>query len=182
MCCLFRFCGLSNPRGKAIPALRNRTSNPKENEVGKDITVAAEVRTSRGKNEAHRTRRAGQIPAVVYGAYQDPVSVAVNPREINKIIRSTTGYNTIFKLADCGRRNHPGHGGGSAGGSHQGHSAACRSQAHRPDQAHPRHRSGAHRGRSRGREGAGRIARNHHPRHRNRVPAGRDSGEASRWT
>ena len=65
----------------------------------KDITVTAEVRSSRGKNEAHRTRRAGLIPAVVYGAYQDPVSIAVNPREINKIIRSSTGYNTIFTLA-----------------------------------------------------------------------------------
>ena len=45
----------------------------------KDITVTAEVRASRGKNEAHRTRRAGQIPAVIYGAYKDPVSVSVNP-------------------------------------------------------------------------------------------------------
>ena len=65
----------------------------------KDITVTAEVRTSRGKNEARRTRRAGQIPAVVYGAFQDPVSVSVNPREILKIVRSNTGYNTIFNLA-----------------------------------------------------------------------------------
>ncbi len=73
----------------------------------KDITVTAEVRTSRGKNEAHRTRRAGLIPAVVYGAYQDPVSVAVNPREINKIIRSNTGYNTIFTLAVEGGESTP---------------------------------------------------------------------------
>ena len=73
----------------------------------KDITVTAEVRTSRGKNEAHRTRRAGLIPAVVYGAYQDPVSVAVNPREINKIIRSSTGYNTIFTLSIQGGENTP---------------------------------------------------------------------------
>jgi large subunit ribosomal protein L25 len=65
----------------------------------RDITVTAEVRSTRGKNEARRTRRAGQIPAVVYGAYQDPVPVAVNPREILKIIRSSTGYNTIFNLA-----------------------------------------------------------------------------------
>ena len=65
----------------------------------RDITVAAEVRTSRGKNEAHRTRRAGQIPAVVYGAYKDPISVAVNPREILKIVHSKTGYNTIFNLS-----------------------------------------------------------------------------------
>jgi large subunit ribosomal protein L25 len=66
--------------------------------VRKDITVAAEVRTSRGKNEARRTRRAGQIPAVIYGSFQKPVSVAVNPRDISKITHSNTGYNTIFNL------------------------------------------------------------------------------------
>lgn len=64
----------------------------------KEITVIAEVRDTRGKNEARRTRRAGQIPAVVYGAFQDPISVAVNPREILKIVHSKTGYNTIFNL------------------------------------------------------------------------------------
>ena len=73
----------------------------------KDITVTAEVRNSRGKNEARRTRRAGSIPAVVYGAYQDPVSVAVDPREINKIIRSKTGYNTIFNLSIAGGESTP---------------------------------------------------------------------------
>jgi large subunit ribosomal protein L25 len=66
--------------------------------VRKDITVAADVRETRGKNEAHRTRRAGKIPAVVYGAHQEPVSIAVNPREILKIVESSTGYNTIFNL------------------------------------------------------------------------------------
>ena len=65
----------------------------------RDINVAAVVRASRGKNEARRTRRAGQIPAVVYGAFQEPVSVAVNPRDIVKIVHSSTGYNTIFNLA-----------------------------------------------------------------------------------
>ena len=73
----------------------------------KDITVTAEVRTSRGKNEARRTRRAGNIPAVVYGAYQEPVSVAVDPREINKIIYSKTGFNTIFNLSIAGGENTP---------------------------------------------------------------------------
>jgi len=68
----------------------------------KEIVVDAEVRTSRGKNEARRTRKAGNIPAVLYGAYQDPVPVAVSPREIQRITRSTTGYNTIFTLAIAG--------------------------------------------------------------------------------
>jgi large subunit ribosomal protein L25 len=75
--------------------------------VRKDITVPAEVRPSRGKNEARRTRRAGRIPAVVYGAYQEPVSVAVDPREITRIVRSTTGYNTIFTLAVAGGETTP---------------------------------------------------------------------------
>ena len=73
----------------------------------REITVAAEVRTSRGKNEARRTRRAGQIPAVVYGAFKDAVSVSVNPREILKVVHSSTGYNTIFNLAIQGGETTP---------------------------------------------------------------------------
>ncbi|HEY1217575.1 MAG: 50S ribosomal protein L25 [Bryobacteraceae bacterium] len=73
----------------------------------REITVAAEVRTARGKNEARRTRRAGQIPAVLYGAYKDAVSISVNPREILRIVRSSTGYNTIFNLAIEGGETAP---------------------------------------------------------------------------
>jgi large subunit ribosomal protein L25 len=73
----------------------------------KDITVPAEIRNSRGKNEARRTRMAGNIPAVVYGAYQEPVSVAVSPRDLVKIIRSNTGLNTIFTLAIAGGETTP---------------------------------------------------------------------------
>jgi large subunit ribosomal protein L25 len=75
--------------------------------VRKDITVTAEVRSSRGKNEARRTRKAGQIPAVVYGAFEDPVSVALNPRELIKIVRGSTGFNTIFTLAIAGGETTP---------------------------------------------------------------------------
>jgi large subunit ribosomal protein L25 len=63
------------------------------------VTVAATVRDTRGKNVARRTRKAGQIPAVVYGAYQDPISISVSPRDLQKLVRSATGYNTIFTLA-----------------------------------------------------------------------------------
>jgi large subunit ribosomal protein L25 len=75
--------------------------------VRQDVTVAAEVRDTRGKNEARRTRRAGQIPAVLYGAYQDPIAISVNPREIQKLVRSATGYNTIFTLAIAGGESTP---------------------------------------------------------------------------
>lgn len=73
----------------------------------KDITVAAEVRASRGKNEARRLRVRGFIPAVVYGAYKDSVSIGVSPREITQILNSKTGHNTIFNLAIQGAENTP---------------------------------------------------------------------------
>jgi len=73
----------------------------------RDITVTAEVRTSRGKNEARRTRKAGRIPAVVYGAFQDPVAVAIDPKEISRILRSSQGLNTIFNLAVVGGETTP---------------------------------------------------------------------------
>jgi large subunit ribosomal protein L25 len=64
----------------------------------KDITIVAEPRGTRGKNEARRLRVSGNIPAVVYGAGRDPQAVAVNPKQVNKILASATGHNTIFNL------------------------------------------------------------------------------------
>ncbi len=50
------------------------------------------------KNAARRVRVAGKIPAVVYGAGQDAVAVAVDPKAITKILHSDSGHNTIFDL------------------------------------------------------------------------------------
>ena len=50
------------------------------------------------KNAARRVRVSGKIPAVVYGAGQDSVAVAVDPRVITKILHSDSGHNTIFDL------------------------------------------------------------------------------------
>jgi large subunit ribosomal protein L25 len=75
--------------------------------VRKDITVAAQPRASRGKNEARRTRKRGLIPAVVYGAFKDPVTIAVSPKSIMQIVHSSSGYNTIFNLDIEGAENTP---------------------------------------------------------------------------
>ncbi|NWF84933.1 MAG: 50S ribosomal protein L25 [Bryobacteraceae bacterium] len=64
----------------------------------KDITVTAEVRESRGKNEARRLRVAGKIPAIVYGTGGQPIPVTVSPKEVNRILHSASGINTIFNL------------------------------------------------------------------------------------
>ena len=73
----------------------------------KDITVTAEVRAARGKNEARRLRVRGFIPAVVYGAYKDSVSIGISPKELVHILNSKSGHNTIFNLAIQGGENTP---------------------------------------------------------------------------
>jgi large subunit ribosomal protein L25 len=75
--------------------------------VKTDKVVTAEVRASRGKNEARRMRVSGLIPGVVYGAFKDPVSIAVNPKFISQILRSSTGHNTIFNLEVAGGETTP---------------------------------------------------------------------------
>ncbi len=72
-----------------------------------DTVVAAEKRETRGKNEARRTRVRGMIPGVVYGAFQDPVAIAVNPKFITQILRSKTGHNTIFNIEVAGGETTP---------------------------------------------------------------------------
>jgi large subunit ribosomal protein L25 len=65
-------------------------------------TIEAVVATPRegkfNKNAARRVRVAGKIPAVVYGAGQDAVAVAVDPKVITRILHSDSGHNTIFDL------------------------------------------------------------------------------------
>jgi large subunit ribosomal protein L25 len=73
----------------------------------KDITIAAETRDSRGKNEARRLRVKGSMPAIVYGAQGDPEPVAISPKEIGKILNSKTGHNTIFNLSLAGGDSTP---------------------------------------------------------------------------
>jgi large subunit ribosomal protein L25 len=75
--------------------------------MANDMTIAAEPRTTRGKNEARRLRAAGSAPAVVYGVGKDALAVAVNPKEMVRILRSKTGHNTIFHLAVRDGENTP---------------------------------------------------------------------------
>jgi len=75
--------------------------------MANEITIAAEPRSTRGKNEARRLRAAGSAPAVVYGTGKDAVAVAVNPKEMVRILRSKTGQNTIFHLAIKDGENTP---------------------------------------------------------------------------
>jgi large subunit ribosomal protein L25 len=73
----------------------------------KEITVAAEARSTRGKNEARRLRVKGLAPAILYGSEQAAVAISVNPKDVNKILHSNTGHNTIFNLSVQGGEDTP---------------------------------------------------------------------------
>ena len=68
----------------------------------KEMTITAEGRDSRGKNEARRLRAKGSMPAVVYGGSDGPTPIAVSPKELTRILHSKTGHNTIFNLSLAG--------------------------------------------------------------------------------
>src|SRR5246500_4379114 len=66
--------------------------------------LEAQTRKPGTKNEARRVRRDGKIPAVVYGAGKDSLSISVDPRVVTRILNSEAGHNTIFDLALNGEK------------------------------------------------------------------------------
>src|SRR5579862_6914225 len=66
--------------------------------------LEAQPRQAGTKNDAKRVRRDGKIPAVVYGAGKDSLSINVDPRVVTRILNSETGHNTIFDLTMDGEK------------------------------------------------------------------------------
>ena len=69
-----------------------------------EAILEATTRDTFGKNEARRTRQAGRVPAVVYGASADSAlakvatAVAVEPKALLRILHSESGANTLISL------------------------------------------------------------------------------------
>src|ERR671919_1490619 len=64
-----------------------------------DVTLQAEKRETRGKNEARRLRASGRIPAVLYGAEKGKATeIAVDPKVLSRILHSESGVNTLIGL------------------------------------------------------------------------------------
>ena len=62
-----------------------------------EVHLSAELRTEFGKGGARRTRRAGKIPAVIYGHGADPRHVSLPDREFANAIRHG-GHNVLLTL------------------------------------------------------------------------------------
>jgi large subunit ribosomal protein L25 len=62
-----------------------------------EVKISAELRTEFGKGGARRTRRAGKVPAVLYGHGEKPRHIALPAREFAAAIRHG-GKNQIFNI------------------------------------------------------------------------------------
>jgi large subunit ribosomal protein L25 len=64
----------------------------------KETVLRAKPRTGRGKNDARRARREGQIPVTIYGGDGETIAALAPLRDLAAILRSDTGFNTILTL------------------------------------------------------------------------------------
>jgi large subunit ribosomal protein L25 len=68
-----------------------------------EAILDAQPRDSFGKNEARRTRRAGKVPAVLYGGDgKKATPIAVAPKALMRILHSEAGQNTLIQLKLAG--------------------------------------------------------------------------------
>src|SRR3989441_5291403 len=67
-----------------------------------EIVISATNRADRGKNAARRLRRQGLVPGIVYGGKEENLAVAVDPKALQKVLRSEAGRNAILKLDIAG--------------------------------------------------------------------------------
>ena len=70
--------------------------------MAEKVTVKAEIRETRGSNDARRLRRAGKVPVSVYGGGQETVAATAEIGDLAAILRSDTGQNTIFSIDIAG--------------------------------------------------------------------------------
>jgi large subunit ribosomal protein L25 len=66
-----------------------------------EVKITAEPRTEFGKGGARRTRRAGKVPAVLYGHGEKPRHIALPAREFAAAIRHG-GVNQLFNIEITG--------------------------------------------------------------------------------
>ena len=61
-------------------------------------TLSARARDRVGKGSARAARREGLVPAVIYGDKQDPLSIVVTRRELDKLIHTGSFFSQLLDI------------------------------------------------------------------------------------
>jgi large subunit ribosomal protein L25 len=62
------------------------------------VTIEAEARARAGKGAARATRRAGKVPAVIYGAHQAPSLIALEPRAVLRELTRAGWQSRVYEV------------------------------------------------------------------------------------
>ena len=63
------------------------------------ISLGAEPRLCAGKGAARATRRAGRVPAIVYGDNKEPVLISLAPRELARVLARPGFFNHLVEIS-----------------------------------------------------------------------------------
>jgi large subunit ribosomal protein L25 len=66
------------------------------------VTIEAEGRARAGKGAARATRRAGKVPAVIYGAHQTPDLIALDPRVVLRELHRAGWQSRVYEIKTNG--------------------------------------------------------------------------------
>jgi large subunit ribosomal protein L25 len=77
----------------------------KELAMSDNTTISAEQRERVGKGSARAARRAGLVPAVIYGDKKDPVGINLNARDITRIVHQPGIYGRLLDIDLSGKKH-----------------------------------------------------------------------------
>jgi|GEM_PF-115501 len=66
------------------------------------VTIEAEARVRAGKGAARATRRAGKVPAIIYGAKQEPTMIALEPKAVLTELKRGGWRSRLYELNVAG--------------------------------------------------------------------------------
>ncbi|HUN41710.1 MAG TPA: 50S ribosomal protein L25/general stress protein Ctc [Acetobacteraceae bacterium] len=66
------------------------------------VTIEAEARARAGKGAARATRRAGMVPAVIYGAHRAPSLIALEPRAVLRELQRPGWQSRLYEIKTNG--------------------------------------------------------------------------------
>ncbi len=66
------------------------------------VTIEAETRARAGKGAARATRRAGKVPAIIYGAKQEPTMISLEPKAVLNELKRGGWRSRLYELNVAG--------------------------------------------------------------------------------
>ena len=69
------------------------------------FSLAAEPRERAGKGAARATRRAGRIPAVIYGNKETPIMISIHPIDLMHQIRGGGFFSSVYEIEAEGNKH-----------------------------------------------------------------------------